>query len=80
MHPSLFRRASRLPLCDSVIRQNKYLRKDWEIIRRDQVSRLTSLGEVTYSRTYFKNKKTGERSYLLDSLMGFTPKERAYKS
>ena len=34
------------------------------------------MGEVTYSRTYFKNKKTGERSYLLDSLMGFAPKER----
>lgn len=61
---------------DSVIRNNKHLRKDWEIIRRDQVSRLTSLGEVTYSRTYFKNKKTGERSYLLDSMMGFAPKER----
>ena len=61
---------------DSVIRKNKHLRKDWEIIRRDKVSRLTSLGEVTYSRTYFKNKKTGERSYLLDSLMGFAPKER----
>lgn len=61
---------------DSIIRNNKHLRKDWEIIRRDQVSRLTSLGEVTYSRTYFKNKKTGERSYLLDSLMGFSPKER----
>lgn len=61
---------------DSIIRNNKHLRKDWEIIRRDQVSRLTSLGEVTYSRTYFKNKKTGERSYLLDTLMGFSPKER----
>ena len=52
------------------IRQN-----DWEIIRRDPITRLTSLGEVTYFRTYFKNKKTGERCYLLDTLIGFEKNE-----
>jgi hypothetical protein len=56
---------------DEQLRTRKELRPDWEIIRRDSISRLTSLGEVTYTRTYFKNKETGERSYLLDELMGF---------
>lgn len=61
---------------DTELRNRRELRKEWEIIRCDQVSRLTSLGEVTYKRTYYKNKKTGERRYLLDDLMGFAPKER----
>lgn len=61
---------------DQALRNHRELRKEWEIIRCDQVSRLTSLGEVTYKRTYYKNKKTGERRYLLDDLMGFGSKER----
>lgn len=61
---------------DSVLCDRKELRPDWYVIRRDPVTRLTSLGEITYNRTYFKNIKTGERSYLLDRLMGFEPGER----
>lgn len=60
---------------DAVLRERRNLRPDWEIIRRDPITRLTSLGEVTYSRTYFKNKKTGERCYLLDTLIGFEKNE-----
>ena len=60
---------------DTVLRERRNLRPDWEIIRRDPITRLTSLGEVTYSRTYFKNKKTGERCYLLDTLIGFEKNE-----
>ena len=60
---------------DTVLRERRNLRPDWEIIRRDPITRLTSLGEVTYFRTYFKNKKTGERCYLLDKLIGFEKNE-----
>lgn len=60
---------------DAVLRERRNLRPDWEIIRRDPITRLTSLGEVTYFRTYFKNKKTGKRCYLLDSLIGFEKNE-----
>lgn len=60
---------------DSILRERKYLRSEWEIVRRDPISRLTSLGEVTYCRTYFKNKRTGKRCYLLDALMGFDKNE-----
>ena len=60
---------------DSVLRNRRNLRPKWEIIRRDPITRLTSLGEVTYSRTYFKNKVTGERCYLIDQLIGFEKNE-----
>lgn len=60
---------------DAVLRERRNLRPDWEIIRRNPITRLTSLGEVTYFRTYFKNKKTGERRYLLDTLIGFEKNE-----
>lgn len=60
---------------DTVLRERRNLRPDWEIIRRDPITRLTSLGEVTYFRTYFRNKKTGERCYLLDTLIGFEKNE-----
>ncbi|MBD8925662.1 MAG: hypothetical protein EGR89_06695 [[Eubacterium] rectale] len=61
---------------DQALRNHRELRKEWKITRCDKVSRLTSLGEVTYKRTYYKNKKTGERRYLLDDLTGFGLKER----
>ena len=40
------------------------------IVRRDETSLLTSLGEVVYHKTLFKNVATGESCYLLDQLMG----------
>ncbi len=61
---------------DQVLRDRKDMRPGWQIIRRDRVSKLTSLGEVVYEKTYFKNVKTGERCYLLDRLLGMAPKER----
>lgn len=62
--------------CDQLLYDRKDLRPGWHVIRRDTVSKLTSLGEVTYQKTYFRNPKTGERCYLLDKLMEFQPKER----
>lgn len=46
------------------------------MVRRDEVTKLTSLGEVTYKKTYFHNPQTGERCYLLDRLMGLGAGER----
>lgn len=42
----------------------------------DKVSKLTSIGEVTYKKTYFYNPQTGERCYLLDRLLGVEEGER----
>ena len=55
---------------DELLRERKDLRRGWYIVRRDETSLLTSLGEVVYHKTLFKNVDTGEYCYLLDQLMG----------
>ena len=61
---------------DTLLHDRKELRPGWQVVRRDKVTKLTSLGEVTYKKTYFHDPRTGERCYLLDRLMGFDPGER----
>ena len=61
---------------DTLLHDRKDLRPGWQVVRRDEVKKLTSLGEVRYKKTYFHNPQTGERCYLLDRLMGFTAGER----
>lgn len=61
---------------DTLLHDRKDLRPGWQVIRRDEVTKLTSLGEVRYKKTYFHNPQTGERCYLLDRLMGFAAGER----
>ncbi len=55
---------------DEIIRKKKHIRQDWYIVRKDPTTVTTSLGDVTYSRTYFRNKNTGEYAYLLDTFLG----------
>lgn len=55
---------------DELLRERKSLRPGWYIVRRDETTLLTSLGSVTYHKTLFKNKQTGEYGYLLDRIMG----------
>ena len=55
---------------DELLRKRKALRPDWHIVKRDETTLLTSLGSVTYHKTLFKNKHTGEYEYLLDRIMG----------
>ena len=55
---------------DELLRKRKNLRPEWYIVRRDETTLLTSLGSVTYHKTLFKNKYTGEHAYLLDRIMG----------
>lgn len=61
---------------DTLLHDRKELRLGWKVVRRDEVAKLTSLGEVRYKKTYFHNPQTGERCYLLDRLMGFRAGER----
>ena len=61
---------------DKLLHDRSDLRPGWHVIRRDEITRTTSLGDVRYKWTYFKNIKTGERSYLLDCLLGFDPGQR----
>ena len=55
---------------DELLRKRKDLRRGWYIVRRDETSLLTSLGEVVYHKTLFKNIATGESCYLLDQRIG----------
>lgn len=55
---------------DEMLRDRKDLRPQWYIVRRDETTLLTSLGSVTYHKTLFKNKFTGDHEYLLDPIMG----------
>lgn len=55
---------------DELLRERKGLRPGWYIVRRDETTLLTSLGSVTYHKTLFRNKQTGEHEYLLDRIMG----------
>lgn len=58
-------------ICDSAKRQQK-----WTIEKHSTKQLITSLGTVTYKKTLFTNKKTGEMEYLLDRIMGFEEHER----
>ena len=55
---------------DELLRERKDLRAGWYIVRRDETTLLTSLGSVTYHKTLFRNRQTGEYEYLLDRIMG----------
>ena len=54
---------------DELLRKRKDLRSGWHIVRKDAVVRTTSLGDVRYERTLFKNVNSGTSCYLLDQLM-----------
>ena len=55
---------------DEYLCKNKHARINWQIVRKDTTTLLTSLGSITYKKTLFKNKLTGKSEYLLDRIMG----------
>lgn len=62
---------------DELLCKDRNLRREWVIERKqDERTVLTSLGEVTFKRTYFKNKKTGDYRYLVDEMIGLEKQER----
>jgi hypothetical protein len=62
--------AETLEEMDEELRNSGIRKTRWSIVKRDETTLLTSLGNVTYKKTLFINKESGERSYLLDQLMG----------
>lgn len=61
---------------DEILRERKDLRKGWYIVRKDATMITTSLGDVTYNRTLFKNTKTRASCYLLNKLIDIEPHTR----
>ena len=62
--------------CNDVLRESPVRRASWEVVRTDEKNLITSVGSVRYEKTLFKNKKSGERKYLVDEAMGIEPHER----
>lgn len=65
-----------LEASDQYLKENKQERDDWSVVRRDTKTILSVFGEVTYKRTYYKHKQTGQYSYLVDEKAGFMPHTR----
>lgn len=61
---------------DSMLRESIKRKAVWSIIKRDPKEMITSIGTVKYEKTLFINKKTGERRYLLDDILGLDSHER----
>lgn len=55
---------------DDLLHSRRDLRSGWYVVRTDETTLGTSLGEVRYHKTLFRSKFTGEYKYLLDELMG----------
>lgn len=55
---------------DEWLRKSEYRKKEWQIVRQDETTLLTSIGSITYHKTLFKSKLTGVCEYLLDREMG----------
>ncbi len=62
--------------CDTMLRESARRKLNWQIVKQDRKTLTTSIGDVTFKKTLFKNKQSGEGSYLLDRIMGVDPHER----
>ena len=54
---------------NGMIKSSPSRKRSWEVVRNDQKSMLTSIGEISYTKTLYKNKKSGSRAYLLDKYL-----------
>lgn len=56
-------------ICDSSWRNNRY-----NIQRTDTRTIISSVGDITFDCTYFKNRGDGKYRYLLEDMIGLTKK------
>jgi hypothetical protein len=61
---------------DENLRISGVRKKEWEIVRKDTASILSSFGTLKYGKTYFKPKKGGKREYLVDNIVGIDPHDK----
>ena len=63
--------AEALETVDQAVRDSQGRKLNWVVKNKaDQKNLATIFGEVSYKRTYYQNKKTGEYSYLSDEAVG----------
>ena len=58
---------------DQMIRQSGKRKEKWEIVRRDERKLLTSIGEIEFGKTLYKNKRSGERIIMESNLSSAPP-------
>jgi hypothetical protein len=61
---------------DHQLRESGLRKQKWEVVRTDKTGLLTSFGQISYLRTYFKPKRGGKRKYLVDEIFGISPHDR----
>lgn len=61
---------------DQMIRESSKRKQGYTIVRRDEKSLISSVGEFHFEKTLFDNKRTGRSEYLLDRILGLEPNER----
>lgn len=65
-----------LETMNQLLRDSSKRGENWTVDQHNVKQLITSLGTVTYTKTLFKNKKTGETEYLLDRILGLDKHER----
>ena len=65
-----------LNTCNQIIKENPKRKAEWEVVRTDEKSLITSIGVVRFQKTLFRNKSTRTTRYLVDDLLGFRSHER----
>lgn len=69
--------ADALETIDEVYKNNKSRKQNWTVKSKNDEKTLTTIfGEVKYKRTYYKNKKTGQYSYLSDEAVGISAHDK----
>jgi len=69
--------AEALETMDQVYKNSKDRKRCWTVKEKAAEKTLTTIfGEVRYNRTYYKNKKTGEYSYLSDEAVGISAHDK----
>ena len=61
---------------DQMLQESPIRKKNWVVEAHDTKQLTTSLGDVQFAKTLFKNRETGKSEYLLDKIIGLEPKER----
>lgn len=61
---------------DRMIQENPVRMRCWTVERHTKKRLITSLGEVCFNKTLYRNKNTGCFEYLIDRILDIGPKER----
>lgn len=69
--------AEALETLDQAVKKAKDRKQNWIVKSKDDPKNLVTIfGEVSYKRTYYENKKTGEYCYLSDEMVGIEAHDR----